>query len=277
LYIAVPATINSARGIDAKRIATDSTAKSKGLKTGLATNGTLISTDNAKLISEIFRSVQISIDGPKIIHNKIRGKDNAYQMAVNAIKLLKENDCRQVIISSVVTPKNSNYLNEILKIAKQLQVDSWKITSVMPIGKVNDNSNLYLNEDEFKALLRFVKKNKKEIEIELGENLGFLGRFEKEVRNDSFFCPVGFLACCLGVNGNIRGCPEQPDIDYFIEGNIIDQDFKTIWEKGFKKYRNREFLLDDDCAKCQYKNLCRGGCWVMKTKKIHCSVNRYCL
>ena len=252
-------------------------AKELGLKTGLATNGFFVNDDNGSIIANIFDSVQLSLDGSQEIHNKTRGNKEAFQRVINAINLLHKNNCKQITISSVITPSNIKVLENLGEIVKKLDDDVWKIVSVMPIGKVEQNENLYLNQQEFTKLLNFVKENRKKLKIEFGENLGYLGKYDKEVRNEPFFCPVGFLACCIGVNGNVRGCPEQPDIPYFTEGNIIEKDFSEIWENGFKKYRDREFLQDETCKKCKFKNDCNGGCWVMRLKNINCSVRRYCL
>jgi radical SAM protein with 4Fe4S-binding SPASM domain len=254
-----------------------SLAKECGLKTGLATNGFFINENNSKIIAQVFDSIQISLDGPQEVHNKIRGNNEAFQKVIKAINLLRKNKSKQITISSVITPFNIKTLENLGEIVKKLEIDIWKIVSVMPIGKVENNDNLYLNQQEFLKLLNFIKENRKKLKIELGENLGYLGKYDKEVRNEPFFCPAGFLACCIGVNGNVRGCPEQPDIPYFQEGNVLEKDFFEIWKDGFKKYRDREFLQDETCRKCKFKNDCQGGCWIMRLKNINCSVRRYCL
>lgn len=252
-------------------------AKENGLKTGLATNGFFVNESNSKTIANIFDSIQISLDGPQEIHNKIRGNNEAFQKVINAINLLKKDNCKQITISSVITPSNIKDLEKLGEIVKKLDINIWKIVSVMPIGKVEQKDNLYLNRQEFFKLLNFIKENKKNLKIEFGENLGYLGKHDKDVRNEPFFCPVGFLACCIGVDGNVRGCPEQPDISGFREGNILEKDFSEIWEKGFKKYRDKEFLQEESCKNCKFKSNCNGGCWVMKLKNINCSVRRYYL
>jgi len=110
----------------------------------------------------------------------------------------------------------------------------------------------------------------------LGENSAYLGKYDRQIRTQPFFCPVGITACCVGVDGKMRGCPEQPDIDYFTEGDILKQGFKNIWENGFKKYRTDE-QESEECKKCKYKKQCRGGCWVNKIKNKNCTVNEYSL
>jgi len=252
-------------------------AKENGLKTGIATNGFFIDNTNAKVISEIFDSVQISLDGPAKVHNKIRRHREAFERAVRAINLLKKTGCKQITICSVITPSNIKDLENLAEIVKSLGVDIWKITTVMPVGRAEQNTNLFLNREEFLKLLNFIRENKNKIKIDLGENIGYLGKWDEKVRNDPFFCPVGFLVCCVGVDGNVRGCPEQPDIPYYREGNILEKDFFEIWRNGFQKYRNRELPNDKECQKCKFNKDCNGGCWVMKLQNINCSIKTYSL
>ena len=250
-------------------------ARSKGLNTGIATNGFFINKPNSMKIAKIFDSVQISLDGPENIHNKIRGNKQAFGRVIKGIGLLKTNHCRQITISSVFTPVNIDYLEDLGKIIEELKINIWKILTVMPIGKVENNKTMYLDKIQIAKLFKFIGKNKKKLNIEIGENLGFLGNWDKKVRQEPFFCPVGFLACCIGVDGKVRGCPEQPDLPYFREGDILKDKIKTIWDKGFKKYRDRDFLNNVNCQKCSNKEKCLGGCWVMRMGDISCSIERY--
>jgi radical SAM protein with 4Fe4S-binding SPASM domain len=174
----------------------------------------------------------------------------------------------------VITPTNIGDLDNLREIVRELKPDIWKITSVMPIGKVEDNAGLHLNQEQFTHLMSFIDQTKKTMRVQVGENLGFLGRFEKKVRTDAFFCPVGFLACCIGVDGNVRGCPEQPDTVEFREGNILEKSFRDIWKEGFRKYREKK-LLTQECSQCSLQEDCWGGCWVMKIGNVNCSVKRY--
>lgn len=250
-------------------------AKKLGLKTGLSTNGILIDDKNAKKIAAFFDSIQISLDGTREIHNKIRGNSQAFQKTIKAIKILTEYPKNQITISSVITKSNIDNLEQMSRVIEKMNVDCWKISSIMPIGNVNINRDLYLNKKQFLKLIRFAAANKKRLKIEVGENLGYLGKYDKQVKNEPFLCPVGYMACCIGVDGNIRGCPEQPDNEYFKEGNTLDDDFARVWEKGFKKYRTKQLVNNKRCKNCKYQNNCYGGCWVMKLKNINCSVNLY--
>ena len=82
-------------------------ASDKGLKTGIATNGFLIDKDKAtKIKSSNVDSIQISLDGTKDIHNKIRRNNNSYDRAINAIKYLNEVGIQDISVATTINPLN---------------------------------------------------------------------------------------------------------------------------------------------------------------------------
>lgn len=252
-------------------------ASKKGLHCGFATNGYLINKNNVNIISKTKTStVQISIDGAEQIHNKIRRDNRSFKKAINAIKLLKKYTNCSVGVSTVVTPKNIECLNELKRIFLSLNIDFWNIGTVMPIGNAKDNAELFLSNEQVRRLMKFISSSKHEINVDFAENFPFLGKYDKQVRKKPKICPVGFLSCCIGVDGHIRGCPDQPDTEYFREGNVLKERFGTIWTKSFKKYRDREiFKIDKKCSSCKEKYNCYGGCWVMRERALHCILH-YC-
>lgn len=254
-------------------------AKQKGLSTTLASNGFFVSDNNVEKIVEIIDSVQISLDGNEDIHNQIRGNNLAFGRATKAMKLLKQNGIRQLTVSTVITSFNIYIFEDLAKIVEEIKPSIWKIILVMSIGKAEENQSLILDKKQFTELMdkifKLKKKWKKKIKIDLGENSTYLGKYESKIRETPFFCPVGFNACCIGVDGNVRGCPEQPDIQYFREGNILEKNLREIWTNGFKKYRTKNYLQDPVCGKCSFNKKCRGGCWVCKNKGQQCPVQAY--
>jgi len=247
-------------------------ANSKGLKTGIASNGFLIDKNLANKIkdSKIY-SMQISLDGLKNTHNKIRNNPKSFNNATQAIKNLQKINLPVLQVATTITKSNFNELNELLALLKKLNVKMWRIGIIMPIGRAVDK-DLLLDKNELNQLLKFVKENNhKGISIHIAETLTFLDTYEEEVRQEPVLCPVGITTCCIGVTGNVRGCAEQPDIPKYIEGNIKKDSILTIWQNGFKKYRLKSILSEDKkCFQCKNKNKCLGGCWVMREKDNHC-------
>lgn len=250
-------------------------ANETGLNTSFTSNGYFIDETNAETISKANVSlIQISVDGIKDIHNSIRNNQKSYDKAINAIKLLNEATDSKISVMTTVMPRNMSALARLRDILIPLNIDFWNIGTVMPIGKARGNPQLFLSKEQFSHLLGFIIDTKKEIDIEIGENFPYLAEFEKKIRGNPKICPVGILSCCIGTDGHIRGCPDQPDTDFYREGYVLTDTFEEIWRRGFKRYRDREiFEKDKECSICNYKNDCFGGCWVMREDNLHCILN----
>jgi radical SAM protein with 4Fe4S-binding SPASM domain len=247
-------------------------AAEKGLKTSLATNGFLVDEKMADAIVETGVSlVQVSIDGTERAHNHIRNDDQSFEKAVSAVRCLKESSCPQVSVASTVMPSNLESLNDLKGILIDLGVDFWNIGTVLPAGKARDKPELFLTKEQFRLLLDHIVSSKEDIEIDLGENFPFLGEYEEIIRKRPLICPAGILSCCVGVDGHVRGCPDQQDSEKNREGSILEDGFRDIWAKGFTRYRRREILKTDArCSACASRNACFGGCHVMRESGLHC-------
>jgi hypothetical protein len=63
----------------------------------------------------------------------------------------------------------------------------------MPIGRAQAGNN-FLDGNQLISLFRFIQENdKKGMHIYLGENLTFLGGWEKKIRGGPLICPIGLL------------------------------------------------------------------------------------
>jgi radical SAM protein with 4Fe4S-binding SPASM domain len=243
-----------------------------GLKTGIATNGFLLDEETAEQLKDAGAySVQVSLDGLEPTHNEIRNHEQSFGRAVRAIELLLGQRVPLVSVATTVTPHNAPELPALRALLADLGVRMWRLAVVMPIGRAQ-RSDLALRGAELAALFEFVKRSSgKDLHVYLGENLTFLGDWERRIRSAPLICPIGFTACCIGVDGNVRGCPEQPDTAENREGSVLEQPFAQIWQDGFGRYRNREvFAIDETCNTCETRYDCYGGCWVMREEGNHC-------
>ena len=243
-----------------------------GLKTGIATNGFLVDRATAEWIKNAgVQSVQISLDGPEETHNRIRGNSQSFERAVQAIELLTGLEVPLVSVATTITTENIHEIVDLKRLLLRLGVRLWRLAVVMPIGRAQIK-NTFPNGDQLTGLLDYVKKNdSRELHIYIGENLTFLGDWERQIRKAPTICPIGFTACCIGVDGNVRGCPEQPDTVENREGSLLETPLREIWQKGFGRYRTRAILdADERCVVCASKLDCFGGCWVMRSEGQHC-------
>ncbi|MBI5229465.1 radical SAM protein [Candidatus Micrarchaeota archaeon] len=250
-------------------------AKKIGFSTGLSTNGFFVSDENARKIADSVDSVQVSIDGIGRTHDLLRRKSGSFIKAANALRVLKKHNCKQVCMTSIISPLNLDELNGLYDLARQ-NADLWRIGTVMPIGRASKNNELILSREQLTKLLKFIAETPSDFLVLLGENLGYLGKLDSLVhKRDFFFCGAGILSCCIGIDGKVRGCPELPSTSEFIEGDLAKDSFADIWENGFRDYRNEAFSkIPDDCISCSDLDLCRGGCQVMRLRNLHCTKKR---
>jgi len=246
-------------------------ADAKGLSTGIATNGYFLDLAKAHLLKEAgIRSIQISIDGNQETHNHIRGNPESFSRALSAATFCRQAGIPLVTIASVVTTANLSILPELKQILLDNSLLHWKIIPLMPIGRA-EKDGLQIDNRSLKILLSFITKAQKEMDILIGENLPYFGKWDARVRKSVTYCPVGITACCIGVDGRVRGCPEMPDSAVFSEGRILEQSFNSIWQNGFGRYRDELLKKEDkDCHRCRWWRHCRGGCWVMRLNETHC-------
>ncbi len=100
----------------------------RDIKINIQTNGTLfndIKIDGLKKIRNI-SSMVYSIDGPKEIHDKIRGVSGAYSKTIDAIR--KTVGYFNIGVNTVILDDNMDYLPEIIHIAKSLGLRNWNFT-----------------------------------------------------------------------------------------------------------------------------------------------------
>lgn len=234
-----------------------------GFHWGMTTNGILLNDDNIeKLRKANMETISISIDGLEQTHDSFRGVSGSYKIITNNIKKLKEADyVKHLQVTTVFHKENINQLSELYNVMVDLGLDSWRLVSMDPIGRANENDNLLLNGKEIKQLLDFIKskKNNKRLELTYGCP-GFLGLdYEKEVRKHYFYCRTGINVASILYNGDLFVCPNVPRIKRFIQGNIRTDNFKDVWDNKYKIFRDKNRTSCEECQKCENWEYCLGG------------------
>ena len=137
-----------------------------------------------------------------------------------------------------------------------------------------------------KLVLKVRKENK--LRIFPACTFGYYSPHEEEYRTQEeeiglpFWngCYAGVLLMGIESNGNIKGCLSLQD-KRFVEGNVKKQSLKQIWNntnnfKYIRKFNKKN--LSGYCKKCEFGEICRGGCPCMaffSTGEMH--NDPYCL
>ena len=151
-------------------------ARQQGLITSLASNGYSLNDHTAAALSHAgVSSIQISIDGPKKVHNTIRQNDESFDRAIEAIRSLKRNRNAKVVVATTVMPQNMGSLGALKDILVSLQVDLWNMGTVMPVRNALKDTGLFLSKSQFTALMAFIIEAKKDLPVDMGENFPISG------------------------------------------------------------------------------------------------------
>lgn len=242
---------------DVMKFATD-----LGYHWGITTNGMLITDDVIqKMKDSKLETMSISIDGLEETHDKFRGVKGSYKKIMENIEKLKEAKflyCFQ--ITTVVNKSNIGELEDLYKVMQDLEVDSWRVVNMDPIGRAQDNSDLLLDKDDYNYLLNFIKDKRKNSKFDVTYGCShFTGmKFEKETRKVMFSCETGCTVASILYNGDIFICPNVERRPELIQGNVKNDDFMDVWNNKFKWFRNIDRFKTGECKKCKDWKYCRG-------------------
>ncbi|GHT01462.1 radical SAM/SPASM domain-containing protein [Bacteroidia bacterium] len=227
---------------------------------GMVTNGYGLTPERFKgLLNAGLRSITVSFDGlnPET-HDWLRGKTGSWERAKNAIAMIAS---AKDLVSDVVTCVNKRTINDLEAIKELLTglgVKQWRLFSIFPKGRAENNPLLKLSPEEFTRLMEFIKQTRKEGKIKASFGCeGFLGDYELEVRDAPFFCQAGIHIGSVLVDGSISACPSLR-ADY-IQGNIYQDDFWTVWNERYQNMRDRSWTKTGKCAACKSYKYCQGN------------------
>ena len=239
----------------------------RGFPWGVVTNGYLLSSNRFNsLLNAGLRTITISLDGLEDSHNWLRANNKSFQKAFDAISLLPTIPDLKYDVVTCVNPQNLADLDQLKESLIKVGVKYWRIFTIFPIGRAKDDLNLQLSPVQFKQVFEFIRKTRKENCINVNYSCeGYLGDFEGEVRDNFFFCRAGISVASILADGSISACPDLRN--NFIQGNICKDDFMTVWNSGFLKYRNRSWTKIDECANCASYRYCEGNGLHLRNEK----------
>ncbi len=237
--------------------------QSKGCQMVLATNGTLVTKENAPLLKKYFYNIQVSLDGPPEVHDSMRGK-GSYQNAVEAMHILKDAGC-SVMISAVVSKHNLDSVFHVVDIAAELGTQLIKTGIFLPFGKGADEKAMALTEQEFvsfwqkmqDSMKEKLSKGKEVLVVNDINNVSFL----QSIYEGQYSCGAAIGALSIDSDGSVYPC-QSAHLPEFNMGNIREKSLEDIWKNSEvgKLWCNLSIDRIEDCAQCIWRKYCGGGC-----------------
>ena len=183
-------------------------AASHGCLVSMNSNGTLLTESRLSEVADFLDLVVISLDGPKEVHDKIRGVPGTYDKAIEAIHLLKVHGIK-VGVNSVATPWNIGILPNFIEELRST-VDFVQIQPIHPYPPKPENIP---PEKQINQLLDYLLRLKRSDPGFLAVPTDFLKGFELFFRGEApKICHAGELYIGIDPSGNLLACPARSDI-----------------------------------------------------------------
>jgi radical SAM protein with 4Fe4S-binding SPASM domain len=233
------------------------------------------------------RAIGVSIDGPRHVHDELRGVRGSYDQAIAAVG----NVAAAGLAPGVNTQINAlsvPYLREIFDAIIERGARSWQVQLTVAMGNAVDNADLiiqpYLIPGVVDTLFDLYERGiEKGLRLIPGNSIGYFGPYEVHWRTLTDQpehwggCTAGETTLGLEADGLIKGCPSLPGDAYSggasREVSISDA-IDALARRTVRRDGNRGAGF---CKSCYYWSVCRGGCtWVSHVLRGRRGNNPFC-
>ena len=230
-----------------------------GVPWGLVTNGFLLTPKKAlELLKCGMRAATVSLDGLEDEHDWMRGVPGSFKRADEAIRYLSSVSFLGFDVVTCVTKKNIGQLSQIKEYLIDAGVKAWRLFTVFPVGRAAADPDLQLTPEQYRSLMDFIVACRKEGRIRASYGCeGFLGPYEKKVRDYPFSCQAGLSIASVRIDGAISGCTSIRAS--YGQGNIYQDDFVDVWERRFGIFRDHTPFKTGPCRDCRWWKKCKGN------------------
>lgn len=237
-------------------------ANQLGYQWGMTSNAALINDETAEKLHRCgMRTISVSIDGMEHTHDRLRGRKGAFSSAMNGVDaLIRCGKFEHIQITTVVNHQNIHELPLMFSLLDKIDITSWRIINIEPMGRAKEHPELILTKEEYQYLFRFIYEKRMEgYPLTYGCS-HFLGlTYERQVRDWYFLCNAGLYTASIRANGDIVACLDIEPRPELIQGNILTDNLKTVWENKFELFRNDLSSRSQKCRQCAEREFCHGG------------------
>lgn len=231
----------------------------RGFPWGLVSNGYLLDQRRLdSLLNSGLHSIAISLDGLQGNHDWMRQTPDAFDRASRAISLLAKEDDLLWDVVTCVNPRNYDELDAVKEHLISLGCQRWRLFAIFPMGRAANDPELQLTREQFTGLLDFARRTREEGRIVCNYACeGYLGPYERKVRDQYYFCRAGIEVASILCDGSISGCTSIRSNLH--QGNIYRDSLWEVWNNRFQPYRDRSWTRKGQCASCKQWRYCEGN------------------
>lgn len=225
----------------------------------------------------LIREIQVTIDGPKDVHNsrrKLLGGGDSFEKILKGIDMLVSRDI-PVNLRVVVDWDNAEYLPQLADILDKkgyldLPVEKFKTQ----IGRNYELFECSLNHESLMSQVEqwasFAEMAEKNPILKKFHNPEFKG-IRNAVISGSLYaptfdtCPAGKKEWLYDLYGDIYGCTASAGRKEYRLGTFYPE--RTIFDDKLKPWRQRNVLNIPGCEDCPVSLVCGGGCGVVANER----------
>lgn len=231
-------------------------AHKKKMGTRVLCNGTVITEELAlKLLESKCTLVQISIDGVKETHDRIRGA-GSFEKALKGAEILKAKGV-QVTFNTTISKLNYLELESLVELASQ-KADRFTFSRLVPYGAGKALEEECLSPKEYLKIIekaQALARKYTSIDMPKRDPLWKPYLIKGACCNAIAGCSAGYNGICVDSNGDIYPCRRLP----IVLGKIQETDFERVWQSDVVRALKNRDELTGKCGDCNLKWLC-GGC-----------------
>lgn len=233
-------------------------AKGMGFAISMLTNGTLVSEEIADEIAEReVDLVQVSMEGTKPVHDRIRG-EGAYDAAASGIRRLSRRG-QFVSVNATLSKMNCEDVDDLIDEMKTLGADRVAFARLVPSGGGASLATEMLSAAELKKVYEKIKA-RDDLAIEIACRDPLMALLDSRVIPSAGDIAIG--GCTAGVagitilpDGTAMAC-RRLGIEL---GNLLETPFRELWADSPELWclRSRE-NYSGRCGECDRWASCRG-------------------
>jgi radical SAM protein with 4Fe4S-binding SPASM domain len=262
--------------------------REQNMRVEMISNGLGVEKQAAAIVDAGLFAVTLSVDGPREVHDGLRGVPGALDRLLCGARAL----VRRGVRIAAVTQVNQRNLQE-LRTIRTLLVDAgfqgWQLQLTLPYGRAERRAHgLCLLPEQLPELEAEIValRSQSDFFIQAADNIGYMSEREPLIRTapgqpTQFWvgCGAGLDVIGITSDGTVRGCLALPAAAD--EGNVRHRSLASLWTDPSAFSYNRRFQVTDlqgPCVGCAFAVVCRGGCralaWTTSPGSPH--LNRYC-
>lgn len=223
----------------------------KNIVQGLTTNGSSINKDTIEYVKKYMNDIDVSIDYPeKEKDDDFRGSTEAWNWAINACELLKENNINFSIVTCMHSQNaTEENVDKFLELCKKYNCE-WRINWFKPTGRGKFNETLKLSVEQVHNIFKYIVERADIVALPdpyFSSIIGLNTRVASTCGTESFrITPNTEVVPCVYFTKEMKST------------SILENSYdEVIHSEVMEQTKNRDI---DYCKDCEYYEYCRGGC-----------------